>query len=178
MKTIISIKKTLTLLLLSVLSVCFSPVMARSDLQIMADVQKARVNLRNKNGGHSQHDMKPVKDSEKFRGVYYGYLPCKDCAGIKMTLSLKNKQNYLLVTQHAQTYNREYYEKGKYTWDTKTGLVTLTARKSDKIRKFRIKDDTRLIHLTPEGKLMAKGNQEPYTLVRGDKNNARSVHIH
>ena len=164
----------LTLISLSILIISFNPAMAKSDKQIMNDVQRARAMARGID--HSKH-MKPVDESQKFRGVYYGYLPCKDCAGIKMTLSLKNKQNYLLVTQYAQASNREHYEKGKYIWDNRSSIVTLTARKDSGIRKFRIKDEGTLIQLTSEGASM-KGNQDKYALVRSDKNKSREVHIH
>jgi hypothetical protein len=66
---------------------------------------------------------------------------------MKMPLSLKNRQNYLIVTQNAQSSSREYYEKGKYSWDDKSGIVTLVARKDSSIRKFRIKNEARLIML-------------------------------
>ncbi|RLA25360.1 MAG: copper resistance protein NlpE [Gammaproteobacteria bacterium] len=176
MKTLtISLKQQLTLLFLCLLAISFNPALAKSsDMQTMGDVQKARELARQ--GGHAKH-KKPVDDSQKFRGVYYGYLPCKHCAGIKMTLSLKNKQNYLLVTQYAQASTKEFYEKGKYTWDDKSGIVTLIARKDSSIRKLRIKDEASLIVLTSNGASM-KGNQDKYTLLRADKNKSRDVHIH
>ncbi len=171
-----SSKKKLTLLLLSLASLAFNPVFAKSDMEIMADVQKAREKLRAKNG-HAKHEMTPVSESQQYRGVFYGYLPCNDCAGVKMTLSLKNKQNYLLVTQYARSSNKEYYEKGKYVWDKKTRMVTLTSRKEGKIQKYRIKNEGKLILLSPDG-VTLKGNQNKYTLLRTDKNKSRTVHIH
>lgn len=148
----ISSNQKLALVLLSVLSVSFNPAIAQSDKQTM--------------GGHTKHAI-PTDKNQEFRGVYYGVLPCKkkDCAGMKMTLSLKNRQNYLIVTQNAQSSSREYYEKGKYSWDDKSGIVTLVARKDSSIRKFRIKNEARLIMLTPEGKPMA-GDQRKYTLAK------------
>ncbi len=175
MKALIkSNKQKLTFLLIGALT-SINPAMANTDMKAMADVQKAR-EMGRKNVDHSQH-QKPVDASQKFRGVYYGYLPCKTCAGIKMTLSLKNKKNYLLVTQYAQASNREHFEKGKYDWDDKTNTVTLKARKKDKIQKLRIKDNSTLIMLSPEGKAMP-GKQDQYALVRSDKNKSRELHIH
>ena len=171
----IPLKQRLTLILISVFFVSFNPAMAKSDKQTMGDVQRAR-ELSRQNGDHSKH-IKPVDESQKFRGVYYGYLPCKHCAGIKMTLSLKNKKNYLLVTQYAQASTKEFYEKGKYNWDDKSGTVTLIARKDSNIRKLRIKDEGALIVLSSEGVPM-KGNQDKYTLLRSDRNKSREVHIH
>jgi uncharacterized lipoprotein NlpE involved in copper resistance len=176
MKALIKpLKQKLTLILLSALIVSFNTAIANSDKQAMAEVQKARAKARGL-GEHSNH-LKPVDKSQQFRGVYFGYLPCKDCAGIKMTLSLKNKKNYLLVTQYAQVSNREYFEKGKYTWDDKSRRVTLISRKDSSIRKFWIKNEGTLIQLTSEGAPM-KGNQDKYALLRSDKNKSREVHIH
>ena len=171
----IIIKKNLPLVLLCVLTITFNPAMARSDKDMMGDVQKARA-LSQQKGDHSKH-MKPVDESQKFRGIYYGYLPCKHCAGIKMTLSLKNKRNYLLVTQYAQASNREYFEKGKYTWDDKTRTVTLVSKKDSKVQKYTIKDEGTLIQFDSNGTHM-KTNQDDYTLRRGDTVKTRAVHIH
>ena len=170
------LKQKLTLILFGVLSISFNPVMAKSsDMQTMGDVQRAREMAR-QSGDHSKH-IKPVDESLKFRGVYYGYLPCKHCAGIKMTLSLKNKKNYLLVTQYAQASTKEFYEKGKYIWDDKSATVTLIARKDSRVRKLRIKDEGSLVVLTSDGVSM-KGSQDQYTLLRSDKTKSRDVHIH
>ena len=171
----ITIKQKLSLVLLSVLASAFNPAMAKSDKQIMGDVQRAR-EITRQSGDHSKH-MKQVDEKQKFRGVYYGYLPCKDCAGIKMTLSLKNKNNYLLVTQYAQASNREFYEKGKYTWDDKSRIVTLKPRKESSIRKLHIKNEGSLIVLNPDGS-SKPGNQDKYALLRSDKNKSRELHIH
>lgn len=174
----LSLKQKLAVTLLGALGVAFSPVMAKSsDKMTMADVQKAREMARME-GNHAKHVKKPIDQSQVFRGVYYGYLPCGHCAGIKMTLSLKNKRNYLLVTQYAQASTKEFYEKGKYTWDDKKGLVTLVPRKGGKeVRELRIKNDGALIMLSFDG-VQAHGNRDDYTLLRSDKSNAREVHIH
>ena len=171
----ITLNKPLTLLLLCILTIASSPSMAKSDMQIMGEVQRAREQSR-QDDDHSKH-QKSVDKSQQYRGVFYGYLPCDFCAGIKMTLSLKNKKNYLLVTQYAQSSNREYFEKGKYTWDKNSDTVTLVARKDSSIRKLRIKDEGTLIVLGNDGKPM-EGNQKQYSLLRTDKNDARSLHIH
>jgi len=176
MKVLINpFKKTLNLLLLSTLSIAFSPAMAQSDKQAMEAVQRAR-EMTQKGIDHSQHQA-PVDPSQIFRGVYYGYLPCGHCAGIKMTLSLKNKNNYLLVTQYAQESIKEYYEKGKYTWDEESRLLTLTSRKDSSISKYNILDEGTLLPHDADGK-PRKFNQDEYFLLRADKSKSREVHIH
>ncbi len=173
---IISSKNALFVFLLAFLAIIFNPYEDKSDMEIMAVVQKNRANLHNKNNP-SKHTMIPIDESQKFRGVFYGYLPCDDCAGIKMTLSLKDKQNYLLVKQYARSSNKEYYDKGKYEWDEKTNTVILTSRKDKKIQQYHIKNEGELILLKSDGTKI-RGNQDKYTLLRTDKNKSRQIHIH
>ena len=171
-----SSKTVIALLLLGFLAISFNPYVDKSDMEIMAEVQKTRAKLRNEKDP-LKHKMMMEEESQKFRGVFYGYLPCDDCAGVKMTLSLKNKQNYLLVTQYARSSNKEYYNKGKYEWNTQTNIVTLTARKDGEIQKYRIEDAGELILLKPNGNNL-DGKQSQYSLLRTDKNKARTIHIH
>ncbi|MCF7970054.1 MAG: copper resistance protein NlpE [Methylococcaceae bacterium] len=168
------LKQTLNLLLLSTFFIATNPAMAQSDKQAMEAVQKAREIT--KGIDHSAHKTL-IDESQKFRGVYYGYLPCGHCAGIKMTLSLKNKHNYLLVTQYAQESIKEYYDKGKYTWDDESRLVTLVSNKDSSVSKYSILDEGTLLPFDADGK-PRKFDQEEYTLLRADKSKSREIHIH
>lgn len=151
---------------------------ASSDMQLMEKALKIREGSDHKGMDHSAHEMH--KDSSKiFRGVFYGYLPCeqKDCDGIKMTLSLKQKHNYLLVTQYARASSREYYDKGKYDWNEQTKILTLTSKKDGGRKLYSIQDDTALLQLNSDG-TPVPGNPKDYTLNRADSVKTREVHIH
>ncbi|MDD4915392.1 MAG: copper resistance protein NlpE [Methylococcales bacterium] len=153
---------------------------AESDMQLQEKALKARELIRQQGGGvdHSAHAA-AAGESEAFRGVFYGYLPCleKDCDGFKMTLSLKQKNNYLLVTQYARASSREFYDKGKYEWDDKSRTLSLTSNKDAAKRLFAIKDEGTLVQLDSKG-LPMPGSQDDYTLRRSDKAKSREVHIH
>jgi uncharacterized lipoprotein NlpE involved in copper resistance len=127
---------------------------------------------------HSQHST--IEEVGKFRGVYYGYLPCHDveCSGIKMTLSLNAKDNYTLVVQPARFRNRESFEKGKYVWDEANKRVTLTPNRSDApVRILAIADESTLVHLNSDGRPYP-GSEAPYRLERSDQAGNREMHIH
>ena len=171
-----SSKPVIAFFLLGLLAIALIPFNEKSDMEIMAEVQKNRAKLRGEED-HSKHSNDVVDESQQFRGVFYGYLPCDDCAGVKMTLSLKNKQNYLLVTQYARSSNKEYYEKGSYEWDEATKIVVLTARKEKKVQKYRIENEGALVKLKSDG-TAHNGNPDKYTLFRTDKKKSRSIHIH
>ena len=111
--------------------------------------------------------------------MFYGYLPCpeKGCDGLKMTLSLKQKNNYLLVSQPAKALNREFFDKGKYEWDDKTHKLLLTSNKNTSKRQLTIKDEGTLVVLGDNGAPLP-GDQDDYTLKRSDVYKTRDMHIH
>lgn len=137
---------------------------------------RARVKSYEKNTDHAAH-LIPVDKSLEFHGVFYGYLPCNDCDGIKATLSLKQNNNYLLVTQPAKESSKEFYEKGKYTWNEETRTAVLTPRKESILRHYRIENEGTLIQLNSDGTKVA-GKSDRYTLRRSDTVKSREVHIH
>ncbi len=154
-----------------------SQLMAATDLTAQEKYLKARVKNIEKNMDHSNH-IEPIDKSLDFHGVFYGYLPCTDCNGVKSTLSLKQKNNYLLVTQPAKESSKETYEKGKYEWNEQTHKVILTSKDNINKRQYDIKDEGTLILLNSDGSPMSKGKSEEYTLHRSDSAKTREVHIH
>jgi hypothetical protein len=151
---------------------------AETDMQIQEKALKARELSQPGAMDHSAH-ANPEGMTGKFRGVFYGYLPCheENCDGLKMTLSLNVKNNYLLVIQPAKPQNRESFEKGKYEWDDIQGTVLLTPNKDAPQRRLAIKDEGTLLYLSKDGTPLP-GDQDRYLLQRSDRANNREMHIH
>jgi len=171
------LKQNLALIFFGALFSASHPVMAKTDFEAQEKYLKARVNSSQQNMDHSAH-VNPIDKSLDFHGVFYGYLPCNDCNGIKTTLSLKQNNNYLLVTQPARESSREFYEKGKYSWDEENRVVVLTPNKEAAIHQYRIEDEGTLIQLNSDGARMPSELTERYTLRRSDTVKSREVHIH
>lgn len=174
------LKTKVTLLTVGLLLTSAQASWAKSDMELQEEALKAREIRSHETMDHSTHQ--PTEDSTGgFRGVFYGYLPCdkEDCDGIKQTLSLKPRNNYLLVTQYTKEFSmREHYEKGKYDWDEKSRLLTLKPNKEGaETRLLSIQDQGSVVVLDSTGKPMP-GNQEAYTLSRSDKAKNRQIHIH
>ena len=168
--------KNLMLLFFSVL-LSANSVWAASDMEMRESYLRARAMTREQED-HSAH-ANHVDKSQEFHGVFYGYLPCNDCNGIKTTLSLKQNNNYLLVTQPARDSSREFYEKGKYTWNEEEHILVLTPRKEEETTKqFLIKDESTIIQLNNDGTQIPKELEDEYSLRRSDTVKGRQVHIH
>lgn len=143
------------------------------------EIQEKALKAREQGKDHSAHGSFDEAAIGKFRGVFYGYLPCheENCDGLKMTLSLNTKNNYLLVMQPAKPQNRESFEKGKYDWDDKNGIVLLTPNKDAPQRRLAIKAEGTLVYLNSDGTPLP-GSQDRYLLERSDKAGNREMHIH
>ncbi len=166
----------LGLIFFSSLILAVNPAMANSDKEMQDKLLRQREMLQQ--GDHSAH-MSEANKGPDFKGVYYGYFPCKeeDCNGIKVTLSLKRNNNYLLVTQPAKTSTREFYEKGKFNWNDAKRIVELTPKDKATKGQYQIIDDGTIVQLNPDGSPMA-GDHDDYTLRRGDTTKSREMHIH
>ncbi|GAB6140018.1 hypothetical protein JCM14076_07470 [Methylosoma difficile] len=171
------LKQTVTFLLYgALLSSSLSALAASSDMEMKEKLLQARAQHHQEKMDHSQHI--PIDKNKDFHGVFYGYLPCADCNGIKTTLSLKQNNLYLLVTQYARDSSRELYEKGKYTWDDEKRVLVLTPRKDGAIKQYRIDDEGTIVQLNSNGTPMPKDMEDEYTLKRSDMVKGREVHIH
>lgn len=169
------LKHSLALFLLSSLFSA-NPAMAETDLTAQANYLKARATSHQPKTDHAAHVNHTDKNQE-FHGVFYGFVPCNDCPGIKMTLSLKQNNNYLLVTQYARESSREIYEKGKYSWNDENHTVVLTPRKGTATRHYLIENEETLIQLNDDGTRMVN-QADRYALRRSDTVKSREVHFH
>lgn len=165
----------LTLIFLSIL-LSANQAIAATDTTAQENYARALAKNHQQDMDHSAHAT-PDKNLD-FHGVFYGYVPCNDCNGIKTTLSLKQNNNYLLVTQPARDSSREFYEKGKYTWNEETNILVLTPRKDEPARQYQIKDEGTIVQMNSDGTPMAEELADSYTLRRSDKVKGREVHIH
>jgi uncharacterized lipoprotein NlpE involved in copper resistance len=171
------LKQNLTLIFFSTLLLALHPAIAETDLEAQEQYLRARVKSHQQNTDHAAH-VNPIDKSLDFHGVFYGFLPCNDCNGIKTTLSLKQNNNYLLVTQPARESSREYYEKGKYSWNDENHTVILTPRKESGIRQYHIENEGTLVQLSSGGARMTGDEADRYILRRSDTVKSREVHIH
>ncbi|MCX7098156.1 MAG: copper resistance protein NlpE [Methylococcales bacterium] len=170
--------QNLALLLFGAMLIANHPAWAGSDLEAIEKYQRARAERMYPGENHAGHGE---EDSSKgFHGVYYGFVPCKTCLGTKMTLSLNQNNNYLLVIQSASEGSRESYEKGKYVWNEESRTVVLTPRKGKEmaIRYYHIQDEETLAQANDDGTKMTGDDADLFVLRRSDTVKTREIHFH
>ena len=60
-------------------------------------------------------------------GVYEGVLPCADCPGIKMRLSLQRDGRYELSTQYMDRQPTPQTARGQFSWNAAGSAIALDA---------------------------------------------------
>jgi copper homeostasis protein (lipoprotein) len=128
-----------------VMSLCYRPVFAETT------ETKAH---------HSQNSL-------DWPGIYYGFLPCDDCKGIKAKLALNKNNTYIFITQYIGKSEREFVEKGKYTEGNESNTLVLTPRNSS-ASKYYLVDENKLIQLDDDGNRITGKLADRYILRRND----------
>lgn len=68
-----------------------------------------------------------AQNSLDWAGIYKGELPCADCSGINVELTLEDNGQYLYKQTYLDTRDGDqtFDEKGSFTWNNKGQVVTL-----------------------------------------------------
>lgn len=116
-----------------------------------------------------------AQNSVDWPGVYYGFLPCDDCKGIKSTLALNKNNSYLLITQNVGQSKRDVVEKGKFTSGDKNDTLVLTSRDGSTIRQYFVGENM-LIQLDNNGNRISGKLADRYILRRSDMKESAAPH--
>lgn len=78
-------------------------------------------------GSQATDDFHNARISLDYYGIYEGIIPCADCEGIKVTVTLNKDDTYALRSVYLKD-GKELTPtgyKGKYTWDDQGSVITL-----------------------------------------------------
>ncbi len=113
--------------------------------------------------------------SFEWPGIYYGSLPCADCVGIKTQLALNKNNSYVMITQYLGKSEREFVEKGKYTWSNQSNTIVLTPKNGSTTQQYTVGENT-LIQLDANGNRMSGKQADRYILRRTDVTDSTKPH--
>jgi uncharacterized lipoprotein NlpE involved in copper resistance len=142
-------KKILTLFLFSTIFLAYHSVLAESE------APKAE---------EPHHQGQNTTD---WPGIYNGFLPCTDCMGVKTTLALNKNNSYVLISQYVGKSEREFVEKGKFTWGNESNTIILTPRNASTTQHYFV-DKNMLVQLDNNGKRYTGKLADRYILRRTD----------
>jgi len=101
------------------------------------------------NNNRNQHANSSVVNTRttNYEGTYSGTLPCADCSGIRMEITLNGGNYKILSVYEGVDENNRFEESGTYTWDQDTNMITLDG---DDTNKY-LFDNNTLVALDMDG---------------------------
>lgn len=108
-----------------------------------------------------------AQNSLDWAGIYQGTLPCADCGGINVELTLSDNGNYLYQQTYLETRNGDqtFDEKGSFTWNNQGQVVTLegTTGGPDGVVRYFVGENV-LFPADKDGKIIEIQSQFDYNL--------------
>ncbi len=123
------------------------------------------------------NDTQHTEKSLEWPGIYYGFLPCVDCKGIKTTLALNKNNSYLSITQYVGKSEREFVEKGKFAFGDKSNTIVLTPRKGSATQQYLVGENS-LVQLDNKGNRISGELENRYILRRSELEGTGSPSSH
>ena len=103
------------------------------------------------------------RNSLDWWGVYTGLLPCADCEGIKVILTLNRDETYELSYLYVGKSDTPFVFSGEFVWDEAGGRITLP--REDFPIRYKV-GEGRLYQLDVEGNPVSGDLAEMYVLIK------------
>ena len=105
--------------------------------------------------------MNTSRGAVDWAGSYAGTLPCADCPGIRITLTLKDTGQYELSEQYLDRQPKPQITQGTFRWLPDNGRIQLSGDNS----LWRV-GENELTSLSPEGEMPTGSLAKLYVLKR------------
>lgn len=106
-------------------------------------------------------DQHNARNSLSYAGIYEGTIPCADCPGIDMVITLDYNGNYTKkMTYQGKEPDNTFISSGEFVWDDKGTFITLQEKDGEKFMVI----ENGLLMLDTEGNVITGENADLYRL--------------
>jgi uncharacterized lipoprotein NlpE involved in copper resistance len=105
-------------------------------------------------------EVDPAHNSQNsldWAGTYKGVVPCDDCDGMDITLTLRDDENYRLEILYVGKVDEPIIEDYVFTWNIRGDIVMLTNREYDIFEQFQVVENAVYL-LVHNGEEVSKGD--------------------
>jgi heat shock protein HslJ len=107
------------------------------------------------------------RDALDWNGTYSGTVPCADCPGIHVELTLSSDLTYTM-TRVYQDRDGMFVNSGNFDWnDAGSGIKLHTASDDGSFQHFKVNEGA-LVLLTPSGEIVTGVNADAYLLYKSE----------
>jgi uncharacterized lipoprotein NlpE involved in copper resistance len=108
-------------------------------------------------------DMHTSKIALDWQGVYKGILPCADCEGIEIEVSLSDDKTYVVKRLYLGKEDNYFEETGVFEWTEDGGSIVLDEKVKGSPTLFKVGENY-LLHLNQKGEIIEGELAEKYVL--------------
>lgn len=104
------------------------------------------------------------RNSLDWAGIYSGMLPCADCEGIKMSITLKNNLTYEREMVYMGKNAAAYKSNGNFRWNEEGNKITLINKNENEKANQYLVGENKLIKLDLNGNIIQGNLKNKYVL--------------
>jgi len=112
-------------------------------------------------------DMHNARNSLDYLGTYKGILPCADCEGIEIIITLNQDETYNMKTKYLGKDEKTYDELGDYTWKEDGNTLILEGIDTEPVQ-YSVSEN-KLTRLDMNGEKIKGAFEKNYELVKESK---------
>lgn len=131
------------------------------DMQSMMNDSSMDAGTADSSMQESLADMHTSENALDWAGTYEGTLPCADCPGIKLTLTVNANKTYALQQEYLER-DVKNAEQGSFSWDEKGSIITLK-NEAGREDMYQV-GENELYRLDPDGNRITGEMADLYTL--------------
>lgn len=109
-------------------------------------------------------DMHNSENSLDWNGIYKGTMPCADCEGIEITLTLKLNNSFTKLSNYLGEEDAIFETSGTFTWNEDGSVITLTSENKT-TDSYKV-GENKLWHLDKEGNVIEGDLASLYILTK------------
>lgn len=122
------------------------------------------------------HDIHNSRNSLDWAGTYSGTVPCADCPGIDIILTLNENSSYSMSITYQDRKGGMQYS-GDFTWDDEGSKVDLqNVNEGGAFQHFFVQENGLLL-LTPSGEIVSGESEDKYVLPKIEEISAAQIDI-
>ncbi|MDH8701268.1 copper homeostasis protein (lipoprotein) [Dysgonomonadaceae bacterium PH5-43] len=110
------------------------------------------------------------QNSLDWKGTYVGVMPCADCEGINISITLNEDNSYKMERVYLTAERETFSTEGTFAWDEQGSVITLETTEAETYPSVIKVAENKLVLLDKEGKEVAGELAENYILTKLDEN--------
>jgi uncharacterized lipoprotein NlpE involved in copper resistance len=130
---------------------------------LMSGLEACKSKTETKESNAPATDVHHSRNSTDWAGIYTGTIPCADCPGINVKITLNPDETYTISYRYEDKQPTDEFVQGKFTWSADGGTIKLDCQEFPPFYRL---GEKKLIQLDMEGNPITGALSNNYILTQ------------